>query len=281
MTISTPSGLGREVLRDLTPAMAWPVIVPFFALLIPRFFPGWWPAPSVSILLSVVKITSILSLAGHASTVQKIVPEVPRLTRKLYAFTPAYMVLMSLVLVFQQLLISRQLPCYQCSNWYHSCIAAANFWCFYGISILSFAYMGIFTVANYAAMNKNSKWDNVPSDCDRDKAKKFAEFFMYMVNVPTLAAFAAILVIGLFDYAFTLDGDKDVRLFLEAGIGLLTFVSTYVSICVDIYARNRLDTAVAAAAPVGPDIAGAAAPAPATTEQETPGAVSPPNGKQI
>jgi hypothetical protein len=162
-------------------------------------------------------------------------PDVPPLTEWLYAFTPAYMVLVSLLLVFQLLPF-----CSWGHSWSTSCFIMQNnpvtFWV---IAIFSFGYMGFFTVANLHAMAPQETW--VTSIEKKKVAKDFAEFFVYMVNIPTLLAFGSILIVGSMCQWLGLaaDGPK-IRVALEAAITLITFVATNAAICVDIYARYRL-----------------------------------------
>jgi hypothetical protein len=160
-------------------------------------------------------------------------PEVPPRTEKLYALTPPMMVIISLVLVFQNLPF-----CSWGVHWSTTCyLLQSNDAFFLVLAIFSFSYMAIFTWANLVAMSPPANWK--VSEETRKDAKIFAEFFIYTVNFPTLTAFASILVIGLLCQLLAPDG-KTVRVALEAAIALITFAATNAAICVDVYARYRL-----------------------------------------
>lgn len=235
--------LKPEITRDLIVAMAFPIAIPAIILVLSGDRLKLWPHLSLPIFLTAIKVSSILGLAQHATRVQKIIPKVPRRTRMFYGWTPIYMVVISLFLVL------RYVPCYVvefASDWSTSCNVTKSWLFFYVVAIASFFYMVLFALGNRAAMNKRSKWDDEVhvTETDRKKAKKFGEFFLYMVNIPTIVALVAILTVrGIVELVHRMTDEWE-RGF-EAAVVFITFVATPVAICVDVYARHRMDETTA------------------------------------
>jgi hypothetical protein len=188
--------------------------VPLLVIFVPKYHPLWSP-PGGSAIVTLIKLTSIGLLFLH------IIRSAPTLA---YKCIGVLMVPVALLVGLYALITAGV-----CSPWEGLCewVQSHSLLALYGVSIASFWYMPIFWIANHFYMR---------SDQDNLGLTRFCQAFIYGVNAPSLIAFAAVLLIPLFN------PDEPPKTFVSGAVAFLVFYSTAAILCVDYYAQPFLQS---------------------------------------